>query len=85
MKYKRPTKLPAPEYVDALMNWAQALLDDPNMFPDKIGAFYLCTVATSLYVVANLPTFCRRAISEELPRHCAHNSSTSVPCVRTHI
>ena len=28
VKYKRPTKLPAPEYVDALMNWAQGLLDD---------------------------------------------------------
>ncbi len=36
-KYKRPTKLPAPEYVDALMNWAQNLLDDEAIFPDKIG------------------------------------------------
>lgn len=37
VKYKRPTKLPAPEYVDALMNWAQNLLDDENVFPNKIG------------------------------------------------
>ncbi|KAG6821229.1 hypothetical protein H0H93_002339 [Arthromyces matolae] len=36
-KYKRPTKLPAPEYVDALMNWAQGLLDDEAVFPNKIG------------------------------------------------
>ncbi|KAG6919388.1 hypothetical protein DXG01_006271 [Tephrocybe rancida] len=36
-KYKRPTKLPAPEYVDALMNWAQSLLDDEAVFPNKIG------------------------------------------------
>ena len=37
-KYKRPTKLPAPEYVDALMNWAQGLLDNEEIFPNKIGA-----------------------------------------------
>src|SRR5882762_10139932 len=39
VKFKRPTKLPAPEYVDALMNWAQNLLDDENVFPNKIGPF----------------------------------------------
>jgi MOB kinase activator 1 len=37
VKYKRPTKLPAPEYVDVLMNWAQSLLDDEAVFPNKIG------------------------------------------------
>lgn len=37
MKFKRPTKLPAPEYVDALMNWAQGLLDNEEVFPNKIG------------------------------------------------
>jgi MOB kinase activator 1 len=36
-KYKRPTKLPAPEYVDALMNWAQSILDDEAVFPNAIG------------------------------------------------
>ena len=40
VKYKRPTKLAAPEYVDALMNWAQNILDDENVFPNKIGMFY---------------------------------------------
>lgn len=38
VRYKRPTKLPAPEYVDALMNWAQGLLDNEELFPNKIGA-----------------------------------------------
>lgn len=37
VKFKRPTKLPAPEYVDALMNWAQNILDDETVFPNKIG------------------------------------------------
>lgn len=37
IKYKRPTKFTAPEYVDALMNWAQNLLEDEAIFPNKIG------------------------------------------------
>jgi MOB kinase activator 1 len=37
IKYKRPTKLAAPDYVDALMNWAQSVLDDETVFPNKIG------------------------------------------------
>ncbi|RXW25225.1 hypothetical protein EST38_g571 [Candolleomyces aberdarensis] len=36
VKYKRPTKLPAPEYVDALMSWAQNQLDDGKIFPNQI-------------------------------------------------
>lgn len=40
-KYKRPTKLPAPDYVDALMNWVQNLLEDEAVFPNKIGVFRL--------------------------------------------
>ncbi|KAG8907229.1 Mitotic exit network component [Tulasnella sp. 403] len=35
--YKRPTKLPAPVYIDNLMNWVQGLLDDENVFPSKIA------------------------------------------------
>lgn len=38
MRYKRPTKLAAPDYVDALMNWAQNILDDEAVFPNTIGA-----------------------------------------------
>lgn len=35
--YRRPTKLPAPVYIDNLMNWVQGLLDDETVFPSKIG------------------------------------------------
>ena len=38
VRYKKATKLPAPEYVDALMNWAQNILDDEAMFPNTIGS-----------------------------------------------
>lgn len=43
MTYKRPTKLPAPVYIDNLMNWVQGLLDDETQFPSKIGK--ACTSA----------------------------------------
>lgn len=39
VKYKRPTKLSAPQYVDTLMNWAQSLLDNETYFPNRIGAW----------------------------------------------
>ncbi len=38
VRYKKATKLPAPEYVDALMNWAQGLLDNEDIFPSEMGA-----------------------------------------------
>lgn len=36
-RFKKPTALSAPEYVDALMTWIQGLLDDEEVFPSRIG------------------------------------------------
>ncbi|KDN43783.1 putative MOB1 protein [Tilletiaria anomala UBC 951] len=36
-EYKKPTKMSAPDYVDCLMSWVQAQLDDDSVFPSKIG------------------------------------------------
>lgn len=55
VKFKRPTKLPAPEYVDALMNWAQSILDDEAVFPNKIGESIFCSrIAHSVFTVCSL-------------------------------
>ncbi|KAL8696251.1 MAG: hypothetical protein Q9224_002891 [Gallowayella concinna] len=35
--YKRPTKMPAPEYIEHLMAWVQGNIDDESMFPSRIG------------------------------------------------
>eukprot|EP01126_Amoeba_proteus_P019475 TRINITY_DN2004_c0_g1_i8.p1 TRINITY_DN2004_c0_g1~~TRINITY_DN2004_c0_g1_i8.p1 ORF type:complete len:133 (-),score=30.49 TRINITY_DN2004_c0_g1_i8:211-609(-) len=32
-KYKKPTDLSAPEYVDHLMDWIEQQLEDPSIFP----------------------------------------------------
>ncbi|BGO93332.1 hypothetical protein NBRC10512_000067 [Rhodotorula toruloides] len=37
VKYKRPTKMSAPDYVEHLMNWVQGMLDDEAIFPSKPG------------------------------------------------
>jgi MOB kinase activator 1 len=36
-RYKKATRLSAPDYVDCLMAWTQALLDDAEIFPSKVG------------------------------------------------
>ena len=35
--FKRPTKMPAPEYVEHLMAWVQNNIDNESMFPSRIG------------------------------------------------
>ncbi|KDE05458.1 mps one binder kinase activator-like 1B [Microbotryum lychnidis-dioicae p1A1 Lamole] len=55
VNFKKPTKMSAPEYVDHLMNWTQAQLDDEAVFPSKIGvAFPKNFVATVKSIVRRL-------------------------------
>lgn len=35
--FKRPTKMPAPEYIEHLMAWVQNNIDNESMFPSRIG------------------------------------------------
>ena len=37
--FKRPTKMPAPEYIEHLMAWVQSNIDNESMFPSRIGEF----------------------------------------------
>lgn len=32
-KFKKPTELPAPEYISNLMQWAESIIDDEKIFP----------------------------------------------------
>lgn len=38
--YKKPTPLPAPKYVDELMDWVDAQINDPSLFPTDIGRVF---------------------------------------------
>ncbi|RAL66094.1 hypothetical protein DID88_005753 [Monilinia fructigena] len=35
--FKRPTKMPAPTYIEHLMAWVQASIDNETVFPSRIG------------------------------------------------
>ncbi|KAI5786770.1 Mob1/phocein [Pyronema domesticum] len=39
-KYKRPTKMPAPEYIEHLMAWVQGYIDNEQVFPSRIGVHF---------------------------------------------
>ncbi|KAI5800046.1 Mob1/phocein [Geopyxis carbonaria] len=39
-KYKRPTKMPAPEYIENLMAWVQANIDNEQIFPSRMGVHF---------------------------------------------
>ena len=32
-KYRRSTRLSAPDYIECLLNWTQVQIDDPKLFP----------------------------------------------------
>jgi len=68
IKYKRPTKLAAPEYVDALMNWAQNILDDEAVFPNKIGNLFLFLMQVKIQNLIPLQVFLFLRISAILWR-----------------
>lgn len=39
-KYKKPTALPAPQYVSLLMDWIETQINNENLFPVSTGKFF---------------------------------------------
>ncbi|GFO01080.1 mob kinase activator 3b-like [Plakobranchus ocellatus] len=37
VNYKKPTALPAPQYITLLMEWVEAQINDENLFPVQVG------------------------------------------------
>ncbi|KAM6104701.1 uncharacterized protein FYW35_012109 [Pterocles gutturalis] len=37
MKYKKPTALPAPQYMNLLMDWIEVQINNEDMFPTSVG------------------------------------------------
>lgn len=40
VEYRKPTKMSAPDYIDCLMTWTQAMLDNEEIFPSKVGVSF---------------------------------------------
>lgn len=81
-KFKRPTKLPAPEYVDALMNWAQSILDDEAVFPNQIGnlTFFVQGLGSDSIVLLE-----RCTVPKKFQGHSADDLSSYVPRLWPHL
>ena len=45
-KYRKPTALPANEYVSNLMEWVEKLINDENIFPVNVGKYGTRTSVT---------------------------------------
>lgn len=41
VNYKKPTALPAPQYIALLMEWVESQINDESLFPVQIGQCYL--------------------------------------------
>lgn len=46
--YKKPTKMPAPTYIEHLMAWVQGQIDNEAVFPSRIGDVFVRLVCTIL-------------------------------------
>lgn len=86
--FKRPTKMCAPEYIEHLMAWVQSNVDNEQMFPSRIGMFYLVVIR---YIVDLLLTrgffffFSRCSVPQDLPQSSPSDLQTSIPCLRPHL
>ncbi|OLL24986.1 Maintenance of ploidy protein mob1 [Neolecta irregularis DAH-3] len=65
-KYKKPTKLPASEYIENLLRYIQIIVDDDRIFPSKPGVSF---PPTFLSIVK---TMCRRMSRVYSHIYCAH-------------
>ena len=42
--FKKPTKLPAPQYIELLMDWVETQINNEDLFPVKVGQFLHCSL-----------------------------------------
>lgn len=64
-KYKKPTKLSAPQYMCMLMDWIEMLINNEDIFPTRIGE---CAVILQEAAVATRVVF--QAVGAPLGWHC---------------
>ena len=43
-RYKKPTQLPAPQYISLLMDWSEAQINNETLFPVSCGMLSVCHV-----------------------------------------
>lgn len=80
--YKRPTKMPAPVYIEHLMTWVQSKIDNEQDLPSKIGM----SAALFKAVLDRLTLMIlRRPIPQVIPCPRSSDLQTHVPRLRSHL
>uniref|UniRef100_A0A4W5JUS9 MOB kinase activator 3B n=1 Tax=Hucho hucho TaxID=62062 RepID=A0A4W5JUS9_9TELE len=54
-KYKKPTALPAPKYMNLLMDWIEVQINNEDIFPTSIGEYYAYWPPLSILLSLNFP------------------------------
>ena len=78
-KFKKPTQMSAPQYMECLFDWVGTQLDDPKIFPQQFGAPF---PADFKDVVKNIyKRLFRRVAGQELsaPRFCSALTPRRLP------
>lgn len=76
--FKRPTKMPAPTYIEHLMGWVQSNIDNEAVFPSRIGMSRpLCFLSAAKHIRCPIP--------EILPKHDPTGIQENVSCLRSHL
>jgi hypothetical protein len=66
--YKKPTKMPAPAYIEQLMSWVQSNIDNEAVLPSRIGKRFHPHDLPMLYgPIIDTTRFCRRSLSKIFP------------------
>ncbi|KAK1334599.1 hypothetical protein QTO34_005606 [Cnephaeus nilssonii] len=58
LKYKKPTALPAPQYMNLLMDWIEVQINNEDIFPTCVGATGVHFTSCSPWPPAVLPSSC---------------------------
>ena len=81
VNYKKPTALPAPQYIALLMEWVESQINDESLFPVQIGQcchrFIVVGFGCFFYEVNQKMGLL--VILGDLPPPSHHHSSTSSP------
>jgi MOB kinase activator 1 len=51
VKYKKPTRVPAPVYIDNLLNWVNEQISNPQLFPVDEGAKFPANFKSQVKVI----------------------------------
>jgi len=61
VNYKRPTKLPATQYIELLMEWVETQINNEDIFPQTVGMacvhFYVSLLAGFFFAAENIYFF----------------------------